>query len=1075
MLNVIYSNRTEILLDALLEILAQPLSSPLVPEYVVVPGAAVGRWLTLRIAERFGICTNIRFLFPAQFIWQALRALAPQPGSDSSGFVPEINAWRLFRLLPPLASAPGFEPVAHYLADADECQRYELAAQIGGCFDRYLVFRPDWVREWESGGSGHWQARLWRELVGEGGVQHWVHGYDAFLSALKQISAEAASLPARVAVFGVHALSPSYLQVLNALSSRLIVHLLQLDPCREYWGDIIAPRTQAKLMEEGSAVADYAETGNALLASMGRHGRDFIDAINDITDQAEDRYGAPAEDTLLARVQRDILELRDADSAEIQGDSGREETAPGETGDGSIAVHSCHSPLREVQVLHDQLLAMFERWPDLTPGDIVVMTPDVERHAPAVSAVFGTAPDGCHIPYTLSDIHAVSGDRISAVFLDLLSLGDDRFDVQRVLAPLDLPAVRRRFELSEEECERFRDWVRESGIRWGADASMRGALGLPASGEHTWQYGFDRLLLGHALPRVDALFGELLPCDGAEGTRARSLGKLLGYYDALLAVRTETQATRSAEKWAALLRRWIATLLLAEDDEEEDAIDGLLEAITLLDEEIALAGVTEPLSAAVIRMRLEQLLGADRAGIAAVRGAVAFCNLSALPAIPSPVICLLGMDGDRFPRNPPRPDFDLMAAGWRRGDRSRRDEDRYLFLLALLSARRCLYLSYVGQDLHDNSSIPPSVLVDELLDYIDRYPRNADDDPRRDTLVVKHPLQPFSARYFDGLDARLFSYRQGNCIAPVGGAGTRRPPFIPEPLPPADEQWTQLSVDELLDFYRHPVRFLLQRRLRIDLSVHAQELECSEPFELPPREAVRMREEWMARVQRGVSVQEAQALMRAGGLLPHGPVGDLILGEEAAAAEALRVRALTFGEFSATTSAHVDIALGRFSLSGRLTDTTPDGLVKVIAGKLFESLRLDLWLRHLILHCVASRAPPRRSLCVAAEEAFSFRQVSEPGQLLGQLLEDYWCGLHRPLRFFPRSAYVYQDAVHRGQDSEVAFRKAQKCWRGNDHAAGEGEDPYYRALFSESEPLDEEFAALAQRIYGPLLAHMEEL
>ncbi|MGQ0656749.1 MAG: exodeoxyribonuclease V subunit gamma [Chromatiales bacterium] len=1066
MLHVVYSNRTEALADALLGILAQPPSSPLEPEQVVVPGAAVARWLTLRVADRFGICANLRFQYPAAFIWELLRAVAPQPLPAVAAFSPEINSWRLLRLLPRLSGEAGFGPVAHYLQNADECQRYELAARIAECFDRYLVFRPDWVRRWEGGQESHWQARLWRELVSEGGRQHWVHCYDDFVAALRRESTPSPRLPARVTVFGVHALSPSYLHVLNELSSRVTVHLLLLNPCRHYWGDIISARAQARLEEQGSALAGYAETGNTVLASMGRHGRDFIDAVGEVAEQGAERYTPPPDRTLLARIQADILELRDGEPAE--------ERVPVEAEGVSLIVHACHSPMREVQVLHDQLLGMFERWADLSPSDIVVMAPDIERYAPAVAAVFATAAQGNAIPYHVDDARAAARGQIVETFLDLLALGHDRFEAQRILAPLDLPAVRRRFDLSEEECERIRDWVRDSGIRWGTEAAMRSELGLPGSGDHTWRRGLDRLLLGHALPQADALFGGLLPCDGAEGTQASALGKLLAYYDALLAVRMETRTQRRVGEWTDRLRLWL-TALFSPQEAEEGFLAELRQAISMLEEETAQAAMDDPVGPELIGMRLQQLLETGRAGGSAVRGTVTFCNLSALPGVPSAIVCVLGLDGDLFPRNPARPDFDLMAAQWRRGDRSRRDEDRYLFLLALLSARRCLYLSYVGQDQHDNRVAPPSVVVDELLDYVDRnYHHGVDGGPLRDALLVRQPLQPFSRRYFDGTDPRLFSYREDNCIAAALGGTGQRVMFLSEPLPPAEAMWRQVSLDDLLAFYRHPVRFLLRRRLRIELGETTRELDDAEPFQLQRRDLQALREQWMARVQRGMSGDAAEALLRAGGMLPHGPIGDVTLRAQAEVAEALRARALAFGDLTTSTVAF-DTVIGGFQLSGELTDVTRSGLLTLVAGEVYAGARIELWLRHLILHCVASGDLQRRTLCVAREKAFAFKPVSDAETLLNDLLEEYWRGLHSPLRFFPRSAYRYQRSLQNDKPEAVALQRAQKIWRGDEWVRGEGDDPYHHVAFGGDEPLDEEFAALARRICGPLIDHMEAL
>jgi exonuclease V gamma subunit len=42
-------------------------------------------------------------------------------------------------------------------------------------------------------------------------------------------------------------------------------------------------------------------------------------------------------------------------------------------------------------VLHDQLLAMLQDDPELTPRDIVVMVADIDSYSPFIQAVFGSA------------------------------------------------------------------------------------------------------------------------------------------------------------------------------------------------------------------------------------------------------------------------------------------------------------------------------------------------------------------------------------------------------------------------------------------------------------------------------------------------------------------------------------------------------------------------------------------------------------------------------------------------------------------------------------------------------------
>src|SRR5690606_11017349 len=127
--------------------------------------------------------------------------------------------------------------------------------------------------------------------------------------------------------------------------------------------------------------------------------------------------------------------------------------------DRSITVHVCHSPQREVEILHDRLLAMLQDDPTLTPRDIVVMVADIDSYSPFIQAVFGSATGERYLPYAISDLRARQSHPALQAFLSLLSLPDSRFISQDVLAFLDAPVLAARFDINEEGLRYLRQWV----------------------------------------------------------------------------------------------------------------------------------------------------------------------------------------------------------------------------------------------------------------------------------------------------------------------------------------------------------------------------------------------------------------------------------------------------------------------------------------------------------------------------------------------------------------------------------------------------------------------------------------
>ncbi|MFS9539415.1 exonuclease V subunit gamma, partial [Klebsiella pneumoniae] len=179
--------------------------------------------------------------------------------------------------------------------------------------------------------------------------------------------------------------------------------------------------------------------------------------------------------------------------------------------DRSLSIHVCHSPQREVEVLHDRLLAMLEADPTLTPRDIIVMVADIDSYSPYIQAVFGAASGDRWLPWAISDRRARESHPVLQAFITLLSLPDSRFASEDVLALLDVPVLAARFNITEEGLRYLRQWVNESGVRWGMDDDNVRELDLPATGQHTWRFGLTRMLLGYAMDSREGEWQSVLP------------------------------------------------------------------------------------------------------------------------------------------------------------------------------------------------------------------------------------------------------------------------------------------------------------------------------------------------------------------------------------------------------------------------------------------------------------------------------------------------------------------------------------------------------------------------------------
>ncbi|RUO25442.1 exodeoxyribonuclease V subunit gamma [Aliidiomarina minuta] len=846
---VAHSHRLEDLTDVAVQLSKNHPLAPLQEETILVQSNGIAQWLKTELARATGIATMLDISLPARFVWKAYRAVLGKQIPKHSPFDKDRLVWRLMRLLPALMeSNPAFATLRRYTEnDEDQRKLYQLSEKIADLLDQYQVYRADWLDEWTQGveleGANQWQPELWRALVADIGAQDiWSNRaalHQHFIEQAKKLAKRPSGLPPRVIVFGISSLPQQTLEVLNAIKGYTQVLLCVHNPCQHFWADIVDGREmfrrdmqarQARKTDNEFSMDELHQHAQPLLASWGKQGRDYIRLLDlfDETRQKEEFFNdlrfdifdeTPAQ-TLLQQLQSDILNLRPL--AETH-DQWQRQLAASDT---SIVLHNAHSPQREVEILHDQLLAAFAADTELKPRDIMVMVPDINAYAPYIDAVFGRleTKDKRFIPYTIAD----QGERHRKPLLIALEMimgaPESRFASSDIFDLLHVPALQKRFKIDPADVEQIQQWAEQSGARWGLHGLHRQSLGLDvAFDENSWHFALQRMLYGYA---AGELQGEpwqqiepFTPVSGIQARIAGALAELLEYlerYWQLLAER------RTVAEWHPLLNQLLDDFFVADTDNEQLLLSKLRSFLDSWLEASDEAAFGLPVGYNIIQELW--LSSMDETGLNQrfMAGAVNFATLMPMRAIPFKKVCLLGMNDADYPRTTTRPDFDLMAQDYRPGDRSRREDDRYLFLEALLSAREQFYISWIGQNSRDNSDIPASVLVGQLCDHLVAGWATDDSDEARDNLLeqltTKHFLQPFSAHYFATSDSSkdYFTYAAEWQAIYSPGQQDAATALLPE-----FRQQAPFSIRPWVDLLKEPARVFMQQRLGVYLPDYA--------------------------------------------------------------------------------------------------------------------------------------------------------------------------------------------------------------------------------------------------------------
>ena len=791
-------------------------------QHIITQTEGMNKWLTEQIAQQLGISAHLAFHSPNDIIALLHEWLSEKPGPVITS---DKIRWKIWKELSEPAFRQRFPDVAAYYHN-HPIRQIALADQMADLFDQYQIYRPGLINDWNQStqSPAHFQWYLWKRL--QQAYQGRVSDKPSVINRLKEAlknPAQEAQLNNRIAglhFFGIAVITPLHLELFQLLAAYIPLHFYLMNPAPSYYWledetekSLIKKRQKNKLRqpEEG-----FNLPGNSLLTGWGTIIKESFALLyqnEELMNEVYDHWIVPPPDnpeSLLHKIQKDIFENAYG--------TFRQPISLENLSDGSVVFNSCYTKAREVEVLYNELVKIVNARPgELAPKDILVLCSNMDDYAPYIRAVFDEAP--YDFPYTLSDQKITEGASLFSDLQRLLELNSDNMKAEMVMELLESKNISQRFGITQPDL--IRSAMQAANIRCGTAGEIENDTRLVS-----WEYGLQRIALGWCIsgsPIYNAPSGDtLIPIDIVEGDTIFELVKFHQFASQLLHHIEQRKKSRSVSEWISYVRELIADMLFVNDDQDAGDYHELIAYLDKYNQHAA--DIADPVPFEVFAYQFNATLQSETRQQNFGRGGVLFCSLIPMRSIPHKVVAILGMNYNEFPRKDNRPHFDLQKNNPGKGDRNIRNNDKHLLLETLLSAKEHLLISYQGQDVKDNRPIPPSALVDELINYImDGLPQT--DYQLRKKLIVLHPLHSFSSRYgsdaADGLTSYLSSSAHSPLVkktmAPVA-ANTVNNPLI--------------ELSSLTKFAKSPITWYLQKNWRISAYTDDILLSDIESFEI---------------------------------------------------------------------------------------------------------------------------------------------------------------------------------------------------------------------------------------------------
>ena len=1079
------SNRIESLAERLVQISrTQPLETLLSQETVMTLNPGMARWLRFKIAQSQGIAFGWEFPFPGVLFERILTGF-DRAHKQNGIFDENLARWELFDLLETLENTEQFARLRQY-CDSGPARRFQMASKLAWLYDQYLLYRPDTIVDWETGRDhSNWQGELWRRLLprvfpNARRPQHIARIWQTLrLSKSDHVNPSLSDWPDRIALFGVSALPPLYLDILEVVSRFRPVHIFLLQPSDMYWADLKSRKQIARTSERIAAETpefhfdeNTFEIGNPLLPSFGKQGQAFLDLILDKDPVQDDAaFIEPTQSTQLSCLQSDLFRLE----SRIPPDSSQ---YPFPNYDGTILIHRSSNSRREIESLWDNLVDYFATHPNADANDILVMAPDIQDYAGHIESVFANDHnDDPSIPFSIADQSGTQESSFLSGLIEYLELATDRASANQILGLLKLPLTREAFDFTDSDIERIEFWIRETGVTWGWDADHRKSFDAFPTRRNTWSEFQTRLSAGMAyIDETELIPGDLSPFCELEGQSAELAGRFIEFLKFHERLKDDCKRTDSVASWAQYL---CSTLdrLKPSDEFEQSRFNSAIE--TLQTSLPALASVATNGQEA-IACALQALQNSSPSG-GYLSGRVTFCSLKPMRSIPAKVICLLGMNSDRFPRKSIRSPFDLLSENPRRGDRNTRDEDKQFFLETILATREQLFISYKGLSSVNDGEHEPSIVVTELRDYLETaQPEN------RHFLAVTHKRRSYDPEYFK--NTSLFTYssiRANNCQTYLNRISTPDPQRTEPPsLSELESSKTEssLSIDAFIRFFKDPQKTFIQSTLGARFPSMADALPDSDDLQQNPLSRYKLRDRFAKALREGEPIGSInQASIASLKLLPPGHLERL--SYETLSNQAMQIETIWnhegISEHCDTLS--IDVTIANFRLTGQLRRNCQSNAQYFIhPGKLNAKTHIDFWIRHLLANAIQ----PQTTWIYSLHEnsaSIKFPPTLEATGILDNLLGYYRQGLARPIPFLPQlswdalarldnARYQIADANPENALIETSHYLFGTNTQYGDFAPKYPWDIYAQTCFGETPIFNNAFAAVSLGIWSPCRA-----
>ena len=1029
------SNSINSLSEAFLDLLAsKKYNDPFEKNWIIIQNKEMQQWITLQEADHNSISANNEFIFPSEFLWKLYRLKNPElPKYLPSDRIP--LQWSVFEVI-----SNDDQLLSEIISKdfSDKKHLLQLSKSISDVFDLYQVYRPELIQKWESGrlvyniSQEKWQAKLWKKISvkweKKGDKVTRVDAFKDLCNWIKSGSFPISKIPENIWIFSLPRISKPFSKSLGLLSKHVDIHNFG-------YSFNVDKSTESELSLSKKVLRSHFDNKEVLNESISKVQFETKDIK--LTEKEGSATKLEALQSFLRG--KEVPVFSDKDS--------------------SIQIHSCHNKRREVELLKDILLNSFDKDPELSPEDCLVLVPNLEDYHLILKDIFSKALKEPAIP--VAKVFDDSSSIRTKALLKILNALTSDFKVNTILELIENPVLSAKWKFDESDISKLRDWAVELRIHREIEGSI-----------FSWFSALDKLFLGFTMEADKfSVFQDRSVYTSFITKESSELIARTSSFLSLLKKETNLSSrSLTIKDWLKKVQEIVGLFLLDKYDQEFN-VQKLINELKDLEAKLEPLDSKKTISFELFLMWFKENIAGSASSVSGFGHGININEYVPNRNIPYKFVAILGLSEGTFPVSTIRPEYDLIHRFPTKGDRIEQHEQRYLFFDMIQSAKDKLHISYLRQNSRTNSNSSPSTLVQELIESCSKKNIQLE--------IETHRLHGFEEEYFSNKSLRLLSYseRRRTICENILLNKTGLDSFISADFTVIDQEST-VSANDLTSFFAHPVKAFCKNVLGISNYEDIEDPDDREQFETKELNKYFLKEFLQDAFFENLDESEMRSASFAAGLLPEGFPGELDFASNMNLIRKLSKVKEQF-DLASKESKEIEIELPPYNIEGSVNKVINDTRLDIRLGKLKGKNILDLWINHLILN-YDSNFKSQLFYFDSNENLKSLTltpELEEQNSVLSSMLDFYYNAHQKPEEYiFPaETSFTFAKTLFKTKSEDKAVKAAGKKWDSFE-GFSDSDDYYNSLMFKNGDFIKESvFQKSSKELWFPILKEIGDI